>query len=124
MYDVAGVSENSSAVSAEKFGLVEENCVIFHKSTNTELGHVEYILGTSLSLKAVCHCHREAPAPAAEGKRRRGKANACYLLVSAHTEFWPRYERCLEGLVSGNDLGHAAHLESASEIAQSLKRPK
>ena len=76
---------------------------VYIDSGEVMIGKLQFIHGTSMSMKAICHEHSRTGAQ-------------CYLLVHAMDDVDAKYERLLQWLVEGMRGTKPAHLRAASEV--------
>ena len=94
------------------------------------IGQLQFIHGSTLSLKAVCFSHADehsgaassssAPPPARARRRPRG----CSCLISGNTEFWPTVSALSQWLKDGTDMGAPAHAAADVALRREYSAPK
>ena len=105
----AGPLLSPTEVINRRLGLMDIGHQLFSTANlDSPVGRVEWIHGSSLSVKAICYCASHA-APEA-GMRH------CHLVLHANLNTMEKYERACEWLLAYADNDRGAHIALADQL--------
>ena len=110
----------------EKYGVIDVSGELRDKATRAALGRVDVVHGTKgMFLKAICscpsHCDSSNSASSSQPPVRK-KGDRCFLFLSADTDLYSIYDKCVQWLMTGPKLNAAAHLATAKEVQHSMRK--